>query len=192
MLVSEIFESIQGEGKYTGYPALFIRLSGCNLKCSFCDTKYHTIRTEKSLTEIINIINKCKLDIVVWTGGEPLLQIQDITNVVRNTKKRHHLETNGILIDNNICDIFEYVCVSPKDIMTCKKLIYSNFEIKVVTDLKLNKNLIPYATTLMPLSTFNKKIDKKIRQDVWDYCVKTNIKYSPRIHIDVWDKKRGT
>ena len=203
MLVSEIFESIQGEGKYTGYPALFIRLSGCTRKCKICDSKYHIKGEEMTVKEIVKTINRSKLNIVVWTGGEPLLQLQEVYKVVSMTKdKQHHLETNGDLIkryDDVMC--FEYVCVSPKDLNCCETKRYlidlimkykrGQIDIKVVTDLELNKELIPYATILMPLTTFDERRDKDIQQKVWNYCVKNNLRFSFRQHIAVWGTRRG-
>ncbi|MFH7835137.1 MAG: hypothetical protein QXL51_00900, partial [Candidatus Aenigmatarchaeota archaeon] len=67
-----------------------------------------------------------------------------------------------------------------------------NIDIKIVTDLNnIGTNMIKYATILMPLSTFNKKKDIEITRKVWNYCIKHNIKFSPRIHIYIWGKKRG-
>ena len=194
--VNSIFPSIQGEGAYSGQPALFIRLSGCNRACSWCDSKYHILGEEISSSEISDIIKKSDKDIVVWTGGEPMLQIKGIQDVIKKTyEKDHHLETNGDfaveLID------FDYVAFSPKDMKATKKVLTltSNwpsfcYDIKVVTDLKMNKELIPYATLLMPLTTYNKNNDKKIEQNVWDYCVKHNIRFCPRIHTQIWGDKR--
>ena len=64
-------------------------------------------------------------------------------------------------------------------------------EIKIVTDLELNKELIPYATMLMPLTTFDKIRDLEIGRKVWGYCIKNNIKYTHRIHINLWGGIRG-
>jgi 7-carboxy-7-deazaguanine synthase len=194
-----MFESIQGEGKYAGYPVLFVRLSGCNRKCSFCDTKYHIKGEDCLIEDVVKVINNSKQEIVVWTGGEPLKQIKEVLEVIYHTKsKQHHLETNGDLIkkDMRLLSWFYYVCISPKTINVCyEHKSYSvdsnNVDIKVVTDLKLNKELIPYATMLMPLTIYNKKKDKEIEQNVWNYCVKHNIRFCLRQHIHVFGKKRG-
>jgi organic radical activating enzyme len=197
MKVCEIFESIQGEGRYAGVPALFIRLSGCNRKpaCDFCDSKYHEEGKEMSVQEVVDVIDKSNKGVVIWSGGEPLSQIMDVITIIVSSKGiYHYLETNGDLLEEDDIQYFDYVCVSPKD-----KKIFSripgigskyDIDIKVVTDLELNRELIPYATMLMPLTTFDDKKDKIIRQNVWDYCVKHNIKYSPRLHIEVWGLKR--
>ena len=74
MRINEIFYSLQGEGHFTGTPAIFIRFSGCNLKCSFCDTD-HSHYTEMTEEEIVGEACKYPARHVVITGGEPLLQI---------------------------------------------------------------------------------------------------------------------
>ena len=70
MKVNEIFYSLQGEGRYTGTPAVFVRFSGCNLACDFCDTT-HQSGTEMSEDEIIENICRFPAGHVVLTGGEP-------------------------------------------------------------------------------------------------------------------------
>jgi len=202
MKVNEIFESIQGEGEYAGYPALFIRLAGCNRKCKFCDTK-HNEGENINISKLKKIISYSKQDNVIFTGGEPLLQLDELVDLIKIcNNKNFMLETNGDKItENNIellFNLFSYVCVSPKDKKTakrCKKLLETKtfpffYDIKVVTDLKLNKNLIPYATCLMPLTT-NKSSDTLTNQLVWKYCVENRIRYSPRLHVDVWKGLKG-
>ena len=76
MRINEIFYSLQGEGFYTGTPSLFIRLSGCNLQCPFCDTE-HIPYTDMTEREIIEEAGKCSAKHVVITGGEPSLQLKD-------------------------------------------------------------------------------------------------------------------
>ena len=206
--INEIFQSIQGEGKYAGYPVLFIRLSGCNKSCDFCDTSYHKEGKEMTVEQLIKRIKSSKLKYVVWTGGEPTLQFEDMKTCIINTpKKIHHLETNGT--GNITYEYFQYVCCSPKemsDVVTFKKTFMQNHgskcDIKVVTDLELNKDLLEHATMLMPLTVLDKKvsemfgyatvidtleeINEKIVRNVWNYCVNNNIKFCLRQHIIVW------
>jgi organic radical activating enzyme len=194
MELSEVFESIQGEGKYAGYPALFIRVSGCNRKCKFCDTKYHKDGHTASFTNLLNLINNSSKQIIIWTGGEPLIYIKDIIKIINDTrdKKTHHIETNGDLLTSEMLKYFNHITVSPKDKSTAEKIItlpHNKIEIKVVTDLYLNKGLIRYADCLMPL-TVDSGRNKKIRQKVWQYCIDNNIRFSPRLHLTVWGKKR--
>ena len=74
--INEIFYSLQGEGYHTGTPAVFIRFSGCNLKCSFCDTQ-HEAGTLMTDDEIIAEVSKYPAVTVILTGGEPSLWIDD-------------------------------------------------------------------------------------------------------------------
>ncbi len=73
--INEIFYSIQGETTYVGNPTVFVRLTACNLRCTYCDTKYSYYEGEnQSLEEIFKIIDGHKAPYVCLTGGEPLLQ----------------------------------------------------------------------------------------------------------------------
>ena len=93
--VHSVFRSIQGEGVHTGMPATFVRFQGCNLRCSFCDTKYTWDPeggdewTGEELTKIINDTRRSG-DLLIFTGGEPLMQ--DVASLIQ---PHTHLETNG-------------------------------------------------------------------------------------------------
>lgn len=103
MRISEIFQSIEGEGKYSGYVSTFIRLFGCNLNCSWCDSLY----TKKSkdyidmdISEILETVQRLHSPCVTLTGGEPLLYIYDVVPLLTSLaslKFIHdiHIETNG-------------------------------------------------------------------------------------------------
>jgi len=98
MNINEIFYSIQGEGKWTGLPNIFIRTTGCNLRCSFCDTKYaYDDGTEISMEDIVKSVSNYPCTCVCITGGEPLLQ-DEIENLIDVLLKKDYnicLETNG-------------------------------------------------------------------------------------------------
>lgn len=99
LLISEIFFSLNGEGLEMGKPTIFVRLSGCNLDCSWCDTKYadHNA-TEKNIDEILEEIEKCNSDInsVLITGGEPLTQdIEPLVDALHRKQYDVGIETNG-------------------------------------------------------------------------------------------------
>ncbi len=98
LLVNEIFTSLQGESSFSGLPCLFIRLTGCNLRCIWCDTKYaYDEGKECSTVEIVNIINASCVPLIEFTGGEPLLQKKEILEVIAGIDpgKTVLLETNG-------------------------------------------------------------------------------------------------
>lgn len=184
MKINEIFESIQGEGKYAGYPMLFIRTSGCNLNCEWCDTK-HEDGKYMDVFEVATRIRESKLKRVCWTGGEPLLQEDEIKEVIYETPERcHHLETNGTRPLST--DLFEHISVSPKSVEVAKKIQeHKRIDVKVVTDLQdVGTDLILYADILMPLTT-NSIEDQMIKAKVWNHCVKIGKRYGPRLHVDL-------
>ncbi len=96
--VNEIFKSIQGESSYAGIPCVFVRLTGCNLRCSYCDTTYaYDEGTEMSVNEILSTIKGYGCKNVCITGGEPLLQ-SSIIKLIDLLKKSHYkifVETGG-------------------------------------------------------------------------------------------------
>ncbi|MGA2261000.1 MAG: radical SAM protein [Acidobacteriota bacterium] len=75
MKINEVFCSIQGESSYMGWPCIFIRVSACNLRCSYCDTEYAFFEgKEMSISEILSAIGSHPAKLVLVTGGEPMLQ----------------------------------------------------------------------------------------------------------------------
>lgn len=112
MRINEIFYSLQGEGFYTGTPSLFVRLSGCNLKCPFCDTD-HLPYTEMTEHEIIEEVAKCPAKHVVITGGEPSLQLTELLiEGLHSLGKYVAVETNGT---HELPQNVDWVTLSPKD-----------------------------------------------------------------------------
>lgn len=112
MRVNEIFYSIQGEGYHAGTAAVFIRFSGCNLKCPFCDTDFSQY-TEMTEDEIINEVAKYNAKLCVITGGEPSLQLTfKLVDKLHQIGKMVAVETNGTkTIPTNV----DWVTCSPKD-----------------------------------------------------------------------------
>lgn len=99
--VSEIFESIQGEGIYVGERQIFVRFAGCNLECAYCDTRINAHK-EYEPQEVRGEIRKFKgqFHSVSFTGGEPLMQMDFLKELLSLTRKdgfRNYLETNGTL-----------------------------------------------------------------------------------------------
>ena len=111
--INEIFHSLQGEGYRTGTPAVFVRFSGCNLRCAFCDTQHQEGRS-MSLEEIIAEINNYpNTPLVVLTGGEPSLFINEafVEDIKRQTGKLIAIETNGT---RSLPTNLDWVTLSPK------------------------------------------------------------------------------
>jgi len=98
MKINEIFYSMQGEGSWVGLPNIFIRTTGCNLRCSFCDTTYAYIHgVEMDVKEVVDEIQKYPCNYVCITGGEPLLQEEtvELLDVLLQKKYVVCVETNG-------------------------------------------------------------------------------------------------
>lgn len=116
MRISEIFYSIQGEGRLIGTPSLFIRTSGCNLRCVWCDTPYTSWRPEGSswpLAKILRRVDQYAARHVVITGGEPMLaaEVAELTAALRRKGKHVTIETAGTLFKPVACDL---ISLSPK------------------------------------------------------------------------------
>jgi len=105
MKVNEIFFSLQGEGLYIGVPMAFVRFTGCNLRCKWCDTKYAWEEgSEMSMDDIISDVKKYPTNWVCLTGGEPLLQ-KDIYKLIDKFLSMDYkvlVETNGSMSIENI------------------------------------------------------------------------------------------
>lgn len=134
MRVNEMFYSIQGEGYHTGTPAVFVRLSGCNLKCAFCDTKH---QQGKEITEedIVSFVCQYPCSLVVITGGEPSLQLtESLIDKLHKHGKFVAVETNGTKeLPKNV----DWITVSPKELYVGKigKVVLKHAdEVKVVFD----------------------------------------------------------
>ena len=119
LIVNEIFYSIQGESVYSGRPCVFVRLTGCNLRCSYCDTIYaYENGSEMEIEPIIKLVDSFGCPLVEITGGEPLIQPETpllIHSLLENGYEVM-IETNGSLdisiIDNRCIKIVDIKCPS--------------------------------------------------------------------------------
>ena len=118
MLISEIFYSVQGEGELTGVPSVFVRASGCNLRCNWCDTPYASWNPEGTQMDVREITSKVQsfaaAQHVVLTGGEPLVAKEMAELATKLKQLGYHLtiETAATIAPNNIdCDL---ASLSPK------------------------------------------------------------------------------
>jgi 7-carboxy-7-deazaguanine synthase len=98
--IAEIFYSLQGEGTHTGTAAIFVRLAGCNLSCSFCDTDY-SVKELKTVEQIVNSVQELapECPMVIVTGGEPLIQSDtiELVSALQRDGRRVHIESNGTM-----------------------------------------------------------------------------------------------
>ena len=214
MKICEIFESIQGEGPLSGFPALFIRVYGCPLKCKGCDTVYsHTNGKYKelSVSELVSIIESSNQEHVIFTGGEPLLYSKEILKIVDKLwpDKYFSMETSGVIMNEDIPLNIDQITVSPKK--NYKRVMdvifwwssFSNVDFKfVVGDLdwcwslsEIDEIVRKYHIDrrnvwLMPQGTTHNELNNFAKQ-VWEFCVKKGFRYSDRLHIRVWGNTPG-
>src|SRR3990170_7259929 len=115
MKIAEIYKSIQGEGRLTGTPSVFVRTSGCNLRCWFCDTPYSSWSPEGSRERWQDVLEKVlshDCGHVVITGGEPLLQpdVVPLSHALRDAGRHVTIETAGTVFRDVHADLMS---VSP-------------------------------------------------------------------------------
>jgi organic radical activating enzyme len=113
--VMETFYSIQGEGSYQGHAAFFIRLGGCDVGCVWCDVKDSwdaEAHPKLSVEELVNEVKLSKTEIVIITGGEPLLyDCTELTEALQKENFKTHIETSG---SSPLSGSWDWICLSPK------------------------------------------------------------------------------
>ncbi len=171
MIVNEIFNSIDGEGLRTGELATFIRLSGCNMRCSYCDTLYAlnpNSGEELDIDEIIQRVEKYKTKNVTLTGGEPLIHkdIDLLINSLINKGYKVNIETNGSV------SIEKYLnkCLITMDYKTPSSLMEKNMLLSNIEKLTEN-DVLKFVVNESDLDT----VEKVMR----NYNIKSYIYISP-------------
>ncbi len=239
--INELFESLQGEGMLAGVPSVFIRTSGCNLRCWFCDS-YHTswepTHAWMSLDEILEAVGEFDATHVVLTGGEPLIHEEALELICRLSERGYHItvETNGTIAPPPETPI-DLASISPKlasstptserppaggstatdevgvwqqrheenriDYETLTALLERfAFQLKFVLtgrdDLPEIETLIDELRTraeteitdtdvlLMPEGQTRSQL-ADTRQEVAEVAVESGFRYTPRIHVDLWN-----
>lgn len=184
--INEIFYSIQGEGFYTGTPAVFVRFSGCNLHCPFCDTR-HQEGVMMSDEEIVARVALYKARHVVLTGGEPSLFIDEpFVRRLKEAGKYVAIETNGT---HPLPAGVDWVTLSPKDGLCegARTLLEECDELKVVYN---HQPLEPYFKIraghyfLQPCDVQDEVRNRAIVQAVVEVCLK-----DPRWRISLQTQK---
>ncbi len=139
--VNEIFYSIQGESTYAGLPCVFVRLTYCNLRCTYCDTEYSFYEgNDMTINEILNEVKKYNCNLVEVTGGEPLVQKEsiDLMKKLCDEGFKVLLETSGSLsienVDQRVTIIMDLKTPSSK---MMKKNLYSNIDLLKPDDDKI-------------------------------------------------------
>jgi 7-carboxy-7-deazaguanine synthase len=219
VVVNEIFHSIQGEGTLAGTPSVFIRLSGCPLRCKWCDTQYAWEAGEGDDYPITEIVNKaihwpCRF--IVITGGEPMMnpQLPELTTALKERNKHITIETSGInFIAGLSCDLMS---ISPKlsnstqsgenpaleQLSSLKQLIRRYpYQLKFVVDstddlqeiqqtLKQIGGVSAEKVMLMPQAKKRNELIAKSPM-VAQLCKENGFVFCNRLQILLWDGIRG-
>ena len=199
MQISEIFESIQGEGPWMGYPVTFVRTYGCNLNCSFCDTKYSKDGSfeEYRPRELADIILEHKPNFIVFTGGEPTLQIDELRTTISTIRKVEPLkaialETNGTTEFDHA--LFDVIVVSPKSMSVVSRWchvpnVYMKFLASDENDIEnirrhIGMNVFANIPYVMPIGVDAEGI-KNTSKLLSDVIITTgmDVILTPRLHV---------
>ena len=164
--VNEIVYSLQGEGYVVGTPAVFVRFSGCNLRCPFCDTQ-HAKHTEMTISEIVAEIDRYPAETVILTGGEPSLVVdKEMVEAIKAGHRFVAIETNGT---HQLPDNIDWITLSPKfDVEgqeDAKVVIPLCDELKVVyrgQDLSQYDGIATNLRFLQPIDTGNDAMNRSI------------------------------
>lgn len=212
MFVNEIFTSIEGEGIRMGYPVTFIRLYGCNLNCSYCDTRYSCEGqdgTEMSVSEVIEKAKEAGVERITLTGGEPLIHknVEELVDGLVNEGFEVNIETNGSIdiypyIKENVIITMDYKSISSgmTDKMNHKNLKYlRNQDVLkfVVEDKKDLDDMKRIIETYSPsCSIFVSPVFGKIElPDMVDYIKDNKLnecRVQVQLHKIIWEPtKRG-
>lgn len=235
--INELFHSLQGEGRLAGVPSTFVRTSGCNLRCWFCDS-YHTSWEPAgdwmALEEVVSRVDEHGADHVVLTGGEPLLHDASEDLLRRLAEAGYHttVETNGTIVPDPDTSI-DLASVSPKlksstptperdpkgdgewaerheerrlDLEALSTLVerYDHQLKFVVTDredveeitellgrLRERVSVADEDVLLMPEGATRERLDET-RGTVAELAMEYGFRYTPRLHVDLWNDAPGT
>ncbi len=203
ILIAEIFETIQGEGKWVGTPAFFIRTGMCNLTCSWCDTPYtwkegETTYTKQTHEEVFQRVEKSPIQHIVVTGGEPMLHQEFILALrKRNPHRFIEVETNGTIPNTLPPGTVNQFNISPKlsnsgnswyklnlrvDSCIFKFVVQSPDDVIEIESFIKQNELDHTKIFLMPEGTTR---DILLSRAKWliPLCREKKFHYSPRLHI---------
>ncbi len=202
--VNEIYYSIQGESTKAGLPCVFVRLTYCNLRCSYCDTEYAFYEGEdKSIDEIIDEVKKYHCKLVEITGGEPLVQEESLELMKRLCDEGFEvmLETGGSLpiknIDKRVKIILDLKCPSSK---MMKKNLYENIDyLKPVDEVKFvigNREDYDWAKSIIEKYNLPEKVTvlfsvvfgelEPLTLVNWILEDKLKVRFQPQLHKYIW------
>jgi 7-carboxy-7-deazaguanine synthase len=219
--IAEIFYSLQGEGSLVGVPSVFVRTSGCNLRCAWCDTPYTSWQPEgeeRTLHSIVAEVDRHPARHVVVTGGEPMIA-PEMVALTEMLRPRHiTIETAGTVFAPVRCDLMS---ISPKLANSAPEGRWAKQHDKLRTQPEVLRRLMSAYdhqlkfviakpedvaevealleslgadrgnVILMP-----EGIDAAVLRErsVWlaEICKQTGLRFSPRLHVDLYGNRRGT
>ena len=204
--INEIYASIQGESSHTGLPCVFIRLTGCNLRCSWCDTAY-AFYDGKNLTveETLQKVETFGLPLVEITGGEPLLQ-EDVYPLMEALLKKGYrvmLETSGALpidkVPEKVIKILDIKCPGSgeekKNHLENLKFLSPHDEVKFVlldrADYEWSRNMLrKYDMVPSKQVLFSPVYDKLNLKDLSQWILKDRlaVRLQTQLHKVIWSK----
>ena len=225
LAVSEIFYTLSGEGDDVGSPTTYVRLFGCNLKCPWCDTKYSIEKIDDSirimpLEEIVNEIISYGCNHIAFTGGEPMLYIDKIGDIMAllslHGDYTYHFETNGLIEPKWYYDAPVTYAVSPKfytldpttkneytdsikawsrwngpQVNTVFKFVYEGQE-TVDKIRELEKQIDGFNDCPVYLMPEGRTLDLDKYRDCAKICLKEGWKFSIRLQCIIWNDERGS
>jgi len=202
--VNEIYHSIQGESTYTGLPCVFIRLTGCNLRCTYCDTEYAFYDGKDfSIQQIIDEVKKYRCKLVEVTGGEPLMQEEcnDLMKYLCDEDFEVLLETAGNMpikdVDKRVNIIMDLKC--PSSGMMDKNLYENVDHLKKKDEVKfvignredydwsketLSKYNLDNKCTILFSTVFNKLEPQTLVN--WILEDKLDVRFQLQMHKFIW------
>jgi 7-carboxy-7-deazaguanine synthase len=204
--INEIFKSIQGESSHAGLPCIFVRLTGCNLRCTYCDTEYAFYEgKEMSAADVVKAVEGCGISLVEITGGEPLLQkeVYSLMQALLEKKYTVMLETGGSLsldaVPEAVIKIMDLKCPSsgeePRNHYANLGQLTFQDEVKFVIQTRedydwckkvLTEYSIPEKTQVL-FSPVYEKLDLK---DLAKWILEDNlpVRLQTQLHKVIWSK----
>ena len=204
LVINEIFHSIQGESSHMGRPCVFVRLTYCNIRCSYCDTEYAFYEgKEMSIDEILETVRRYECKLVEVTGGEPLFQenVHELMKRLCNEGFEVLLETGGSLdiscVDARVKRIVDFKCPSSK---MMKKNLWENVNnLKAGDEVKFvisNREDYDWAKEIIQKHQIEKRCPilmsvvfgelEPIQLAEWILEDKLNVRYQLQMHKYIW------
>jgi 7-carboxy-7-deazaguanine synthase len=217
--IAELFYSVQGEGTLVGVPSVFVRTSGCNLRCAWCDTPYTSWQPEgdeRAVDSIVNEVDSFGANHVVVTGGEPMIA-PEIGELTRRLRGHLTIETAGTVDADVRCDLMS---ISPKLANSTpegrfaaqherlrkqpavlrsliqrfayqlKFVVVSEADLDEIHSLIKETGADAERVVLMPEGIDPAVLAERGRWLV-EICKREGYRYSPRLHVDLWGARRG-